>query len=1503
MASGGVLVGRGYVSIRPEFEGDWSRSVNSRASSAGRSGAGAFSKAFGAGLKGIGALAGVAIAANLSSAAAGAAALAPALATAGAAAGALKLGLSGVGDAFKAAFADSSSQASSAASATKAVESAQRGLANAQRALADARVQAAQRVADAQKQVESAERDLSDAQRNASDVQKELNGAREEASRALEDMNTRLKESQLDERDAAIRLTEAQKALAVARANPGTTPEQLAKLQLAYDRATLNLQEQQTETKRLSEDTKKANKAGIEGSQQVLQVKDRIAQANQDVADKERALADAQAGVAQARQDGARQIADAQRAVADAAAAVADAQAAAAAQTSKLDQAMAKLAPNARSFVNSVRGLAPAWTDMRLSVQNELFKGLDSTVTSLGRTTIPILKRQLTATAGVWNAIAKNAASGISEMAKSGMLDKILSGATKNLAVFKDTPKQIITAFGQLSVAAQPAFNKLLTQFAGAIKSFTDGIAKSFESGGLQQAIDTAFKILSQFGTLLGNAFGVVVQIFKAASDAGGQIVGVLGSVFGELKKILASDEMQASLRSLFKAVAQIVSAIVPVIGSVVQAVVPLMAAIAQPIAQLATVLGPVLQQLATTLGAVLTPIVKALGPVLVTVGTAIVQLVQAVMPLLEPIAALITAVIDSLTPALTPIISVVSSLVDVLIGPLYSVVRALTPALVMVGEIIASVFTALEPLLAPLVTLIGQVAKLVADVFAAALTQLMSALQPLIPVGMQLITTVLGALQPLLPVIGEAFKAIGDALLTMLPAWGGFADAGVALVKGLAPLIPVGVQLVTTVLDALLPVLPTVADAFVGIATALAGIAGPMAEMASSIAQQFAPILADIAPILGDFVTMLADTLAQVLPPLTTALLTLVTAFTPLLPVIAQLAGMILEMAAGVLVQLLPSILQLVQAGVDLAVALLPLVPPLAQLVVLVLDLAINVLSWLLPPLLSLADFLIGGLASALSTVIGWISGMVTAIAGLVSWITKNLVPAFQRLRDKGIEAWNKLKSGLSTAWGAIKTYVLYPIRDFFTKTVPGWATTLKNKVVGAFNGARDGLGTAWGAIKRNVLYPIRDFFTKTIPGWGTTLKNGMVGAFDAARKGIKIAWDKLKDIAKVPVAFVVNTVYNDGLRKVWNLVTDAFGGKHLDPIRGFATGGIMPGYTPGRDVHLVPSTAGPVALSGGEAIMRPEWTRAVGPGYVEAMNAAARQGGVGGVRGALGFKDGGIFSGIGDALGGAWDKVKSGYNWLKDTFGGAVKAGVKHVVYPLIDAIPGGKIGFVGMLKDAMKNLALKLVGAGEEGDKRSTPNVKYTPSKGVEQWRPVVLKALHEVGQPVGLAQSTLRRMQQESGGNPNIVNKWDSNWQAGHPSVGLMQVIRGTFQHYAGKYRKKGPFSYGVSVDPLANIYSSMKYALGAYGSLSRAYDRPGGYDSGGWLGPGQSGVNNLRQPEAVLTPAQWSTMTTLAAQASDPVVVEIHTRDRALADFIDVRVHRNNEDLLAVINAS
>lgn len=126
-------------------------------------------------------------------------------------------------------------------------------------------------------------------------------------------------------------------------------------------------------------------------------------------------------------------------------------------------------------------------------------------------------------------------------------------------------------------------------------------------------------------------------------------------------------------------------------------------------------------------------------------------------------------------------------------------------------------------------------------------------------------------------------------------------------------------------------------------------------------------------------------------------------------------------------------------------------------------------------------------------------------------------------------------------------------------------------------------------------------------------------------------------------------------------------------------------------------------------------------------------------------------------------------------------------------------------------------------------------YSGTAGVAQWTPVATSVANALGQP-GAVGAILRRIAFESGGNPTAVNKYDINWKEGHPSVGLAQVIHGTFDEYAGPYINTGPFSYGVSEDPMANVYAGMNYATHDYGSIA-AVDplrRPEGYEAGGLL---------------------------------------------------------------------
>lgn len=113
----------------------------------------------------------------------------------------------------------------------------------------------------------------------------------------------------------------------------------------------------------------------------------------------------------------------------------------------------------------------------------------------------------------------------------------------------------------------------------------------------------------------------------------------------------------------------------------------------------------------------------------------------------------------------------------------------------------------------------------------------------------------------------------------------------------------------------------------------------------------------------------------------------------------------------------------------------------------------------------------------------------------------------------------------------------------------------------------------------------------------------------------------------------------------------------------RAAATGGTwgtLPGYTPGTDVHHFYSpTAGMLSLSGGEHIDRPEVTRVLGP-ELDMLNAAARSGGIGGVRQAISSSMLGAPSAAtstGMANGGVWT-IRQDPRSYKHTVQGAVSA-----------------------------------------------------------------------------------------------------------------------------------------------------------------------------------------------------------------------------------------------------
>ena len=173
------------------------------------------------------------------------------------------------------------------------------------------------------------------------------------------------------------------------------------------------------------------------------------------------------------------------------------------------------------------------------------------------------------------------------------------------------------------------------------------------------------------------------------------------------------------------------------------------------------------------------------------------------------------------------------------------------------------------------------------------------------------------------------------------------------------------------------------------------------------------------------------------------------------------------------------------------------------------------------------------------------------------------------------------------------------------------------------------------------------------------------------------------------------------------------------------------------------------------------------------------------------------------------------------------------------------------------------------------------KLPGGSGVERFRQTVQMVLRDLGQPAGLTNLVLRRMNQESGGRIRAVNNWDSNAAAGYPSTGLMQVIRGTYQAYKPR-PDHGPYLNGVSIDPYSNIFAGLNYARSRYSSLAYAMGKPGGYDSGGWLPPGLvAGLQRARTPEQrCSTESQWQTLQAAVKPYMSGRRMDVSSGDRA-----------------------
>ncbi|MCW6008506.1 hypothetical protein K1W54_28775 [Micromonospora sp. CPCC 205371] len=405
-----------------------------------------------------------------------------------------------------------------------------------------ATVNTARQVAAAQRQVRDATRALADAQRNALAAQQAVNRARSEEVERLQDLARSVRGARIDEKTATRAATQAEKELAEARASGNV--DAIAEAELAYEQALHTLDEVRDRVQDLAAEQADAARKGVNGS-------DAVQAALERQADTQRQVTEA-----------AERLADAQQAVRDAS------RGAASGGINPAAEALAKLAPNARAVVLTLRSLVPAWQGAARAGQQATFAGVAGDLRDLSRIYLPGVTVWLTKMGRAFN-IALRQTAGLFKT-RDGVRDvKLLTEGTAQ-------------ATDRLARAVRPVVNGIL-QFvavgatalpgmAGSVGNLADRFERwainARKTGQAQQWITNGVATLKQFASIAGDVVMSVAAILRAGDD-GGSTVDTLARGAAAMRAWLESSQGQAAvantlqkLRDILAGVAEIVPAL-----------------------------------------------------------------------------------------------------------------------------------------------------------------------------------------------------------------------------------------------------------------------------------------------------------------------------------------------------------------------------------------------------------------------------------------------------------------------------------------------------------------------------------------------------------------------------------------------------------------------------------------------------------------------------------------------------------------------------------------------------------------------------------------------------------------------------------------------------------------------------------------------------------------------------------------------------------------------------
>lgn len=533
------------------------------------------------------------------------------------------------------------------------------------------------------------------------------------------------------------------------------------------------------------------------------------------------------------------------------------------------------------------------------------------------------------------------------------------------------------------------------------------------------------------------------------------------------------------------------------------------------------------------------------------------------------------------------------------------------------------------------------------------------------------------------------------------------------------------------------------------------------------------------------------------------------------------------------------------------------------------------------------------------------------TVLGPVFTWLWHNVIsPSFVGIGLLIGVAWNTVIKPIFTAIWTYLTTVLGPIFTWL------WHTIIQPSFAG--------IGQLIGAIWTGGIQPVFNALKNAV--------GAVADSFGVGAGAIKTSWAKIQDYAKTPVNFIIGTVYNQGIRGLWNQVIDWLHlpkAMQLGAIPMLASGGTLQNPAPARPMV----TNGPMAIVGEGRRQYPEFVIPTDPQYrgraTALWSAAGSKIGQFAEGGVLGGGDGwwdkvkGIAGGVGDLVGDAldlltnpkkvWDKLVGAIP--KPNFEGPFGTAINAIPEKITDSawtvaeqiIKQFNDGYGGSNSDVV-NAAAKYIGVGDDRGVNNN-NIftrRYGWPSGTKWCALFASAAIQDAhadkrypGTP-SAAVATFNAAMKHVPVNQGKAGDLATYGSNDHINI-IVKKVGDAYDTIGGnqgpKVERGIRGGQATVLRPMAA--GGLLSQVQAQRNFDRADDRDPAvkelgrmgplFDAGGLLQPGPN--NKTSRPEPVLTAQQWSALITLAERGVQPrgqLFGDVHVQEPTDVDMLLAR---------------